>query len=56
LNAEINKILSSSDVKASFAVQGATPVILSPEETGAYMRQEIEKWAKVVAETGAKLE
>lgn len=56
LNAEINKILAAPDVKEIFAKQGANTVIASPEETGAFFRQEIEKWAKVVAETGAKLQ
>jgi tripartite-type tricarboxylate transporter receptor subunit TctC len=56
LNAEINKILAAPDVKEIFAKQGANTVIATPEETGAFFRQEIEKWAKVVAETGAKLE
>ncbi len=56
LNAEINKVLAAPDVKEIFAKQGANTVIASPEETGAFFRQEIEKWAKVVAETGAKIE
>ena len=56
LNAEINKILATQEVNDIFAKQGATPVISSPEQTGAFFRQEIDKWAKVVAETGAKLQ
>lgn len=56
LNGEINKILASAEVKEVFAKQGATPVISSPAETGAFFKQEIDKWAKVVAETGAKLQ
>lgn len=55
LNQEINKILASPATKETFAKQGANPVIATPEETGRFIREEIEKWAKVVAETGAKL-
>ncbi len=56
LNQEINKSLSSPAVQAVFAKQGANPVIATPEETGAFFRSEIDKWAKIVAETGAKLQ
>jgi hypothetical protein len=31
-------------------------VIATPEETGAFFRSEIDKWARIVAETGAKLQ
>lgn len=55
LNVEINKILAAPDVKELFAKQGANTVVASPEQTGAFFRQEIDKWAKVVSETGAKL-
>jgi len=56
LNQEINKALSSPAVQAVFAKQGANPVIHTPEETGAFFRSEINKWAKIVEETGAKLQ
>jgi tripartite-type tricarboxylate transporter receptor subunit TctC len=56
LNQEINKALSSPAVQSVFAKQGANPVIATPEETGKFFREEIDKWAKIVAETGAKLQ
>lgn len=56
LNAEINKVLAAPATKEIFAKQGANPVIATPEETGRFIREEIDKWAKVVAETGAKLQ
>jgi len=56
LNAEINKVLAATATKETFARQGANPVIASPEETARFIRDEIDKWAKVVEETGAKLQ
>lgn len=56
LNAEINKVLATPATREIFAKQGANPVIASPEETARFIREEIDKWAKVVAETGAKLQ
>jgi tripartite-type tricarboxylate transporter receptor subunit TctC len=48
LNAEINKVLKDSDVIAEWAKQGATPMVMSPDEFDAFLRADIEKWAKVV--------
>jgi len=56
LNEEINKVLASPATREVFARQGANPVIATPEETGRFFREEIDKWAKIVAETGAKLQ
>lgn len=56
LNAEINTALTSAQTRTVFAKQGANPMIATPDETGQYIRMEIDKWAKIVAETGAKLQ
>ncbi len=56
LNEEINKVLAAPATKSIFEKQGANPVIATPEETRRFIREEIDKWAKVVAETGAKLQ
>lgn len=56
LNAESNKILRTPEMKELLAKQGANPVFSTPEQTGALIREEIDKWAKVVKESGAKLE
>ena len=49
-------MLASPATREVFAKQGANPVIATPEETGRFFREEIDKWAKIVAETGAKLQ
>ena len=56
LNAEIGKIMSRVDVKASWARQGAVPMPMSPAEFDKYLRADIEKWAHVVNMSGAKAE
>jgi tripartite-type tricarboxylate transporter receptor subunit TctC len=54
LNAEINKILGRADVKADWAKQGAAPMLMSVNEFTQYMRDDIEKWARIVKISGAK--
>ena len=56
LNAEITKAVNSSDVKADWAKQGATPMQMTPEVFTKYVREDIEKWARVVKVSGAKFE
>jgi tripartite-type tricarboxylate transporter receptor subunit TctC len=56
LNAEIQKVLAQPDVKADFAKQGAVPMQMSADEFGKFLTQDIEKWAKVVKASGAKVD
>jgi tripartite-type tricarboxylate transporter receptor subunit TctC len=48
LNAEIGKILSRPDIKASFEKQGATPVVMSAAEFRKFMDAEIVKWTGII--------
>jgi len=48
LNAEINKMLKRPDVQEAWTKQGALPMIMTPAESVAYLRRDIEKWAEVV--------
>ena len=56
LNAEIRRIQQSPDVPAWLATQGLQPYYLPAEEFGALVRSDIEKWGKVVRETGIRAE
>ena len=56
LNADVRKIANSPDVKETWAKQGAVPMHMSPEEFGKFMEQDIQKWAKVVKLSGAKVD
>jgi len=52
LNTEINKAIARPEVKAAWDKQGAVAMAMSPAEFDAYLRKDIEKWAKVVKEAG----
>lgn len=54
LNAELNKILAMPDVKAKFANHGVQPASGTPEELGAFLVTEIDKWAKVIREANIR--
>jgi len=56
LNADIEKIVNSPDVKATWAKQGAVPMRMTPEEFGKFIEQDIQKWAKVVKISGARID
>jgi tripartite-type tricarboxylate transporter receptor subunit TctC len=56
LNAELNKILAMPDVKQKFADQGVDPAGGPRERFAEHLKVQIEKWGKVVKESGAKVE
>ena len=54
LNAESVKALKQPDVVERLAHDGAEPVANTPQQCDRYIRSEIQKWAKVIKESGAK--
>ena len=48
LNREINKILQRPDIAESWRRQGANTMAMSPQEFGAYIEAEIERWGKLI--------
>jgi tripartite-type tricarboxylate transporter receptor subunit TctC len=48
LHAEVRKILFDPAMREYLAKQGVDPVASTPEEFGAYLRSEVDKWSKVV--------
>lgn len=56
LNAEIAKAMAAPDLRQRLVSQGAEPLTSSPAEFAAYLKSEIAKWAKVVADAGMKPE
>lgn len=48
LNTEINKAINRPEMKAAWAKQGASPLVMTPNEFAAYLRKDIDKWAQVV--------
>jgi tripartite-type tricarboxylate transporter receptor subunit TctC len=56
VNADIAAVLAAPDVKERLAASGADPAPTSPEDLARLVREEIAKWAKVVADSGAKID
>ena len=56
LNATIAKSAQSPEVSAALANQGTDIKLMTPQEVTTYIRNEIEKWKKVVAAAGLRAE
>jgi tripartite-type tricarboxylate transporter receptor subunit TctC len=56
LHKEISAVQDTPDVQKQFASEGSDVVRMSPAEFGAFMTKELEKWERVVKETGIKAE
>jgi len=54
LNVEITRIANAPEMKAGWAKQGAVAMSMTPEEFGRFMREDIEKWARIVKISGAR--
>ena len=54
LNAESQKVLAQPEVRAQFATTDFEPEGSTPEQFGALIRNDVEKWGKVVRAVGLK--
>jgi tripartite-type tricarboxylate transporter receptor subunit TctC len=54
LNAEMVKILKSREVEDRFGKMGVEVVAGTPEQFGAFLGSEVDRWAKVVRDAGIK--
>ena len=54
INKEINGILTSAQTREQLLARGAEPRTATPEEFGATMARDVQKWQKVVAAAGIK--
>jgi tripartite-type tricarboxylate transporter receptor subunit TctC len=52
LNAAVNQAINRPEVLAAWNKQGAVPMVMTPAEFGAFLRKDIDKWAKVVETAG----
>ena len=56
LHREIVKVLRTPAIRERFPTEGVDPVGDTPEHFGAYIKEELVKWGKVVADTGMRAE
>ncbi len=56
LHAALVKVVSAPEIRSQFEIQGTDPVGSSPEEFAAFIRRDMEKYAKVVKLSGAKVD
>jgi len=56
LNRETTRILKSPEMLERLANEGADVIASTPEAFALYMKQEVAKWAKVVKESGVRLD
>jgi tripartite-type tricarboxylate transporter receptor subunit TctC len=56
MNREAVRILQSDDIRKKFAEFGAEPVGGTPAELRAFMASETAKWARVIRESGARVD
>ncbi len=54
LNVEVGKVLASAEVRGRFVSEGIEPIGGTPEQFGAFIRDEIVKYAKVVKAANLK--
>src|SRR5262249_61802319 len=56
INADVNEALREGDVRERLAQLSAEPIGGTPQATAAYMREEGERWRKVIKAAHVKLE
>jgi tripartite-type tricarboxylate transporter receptor subunit TctC len=53
LNAEVNKLINSAEIKEAWLKQGTLTMGMSVDQFDRFLRDEIVKWANVVRRSGA---
>ena len=54
LNAEITKAANTPEMKEAWGKQGAQAMSMTPDEFARFMREDIDKWARIVRISGAR--
>ncbi len=56
VNAEVNKLLATPEMKAAIIGQGAEPQAMTPEQFGTLLKNDYQKWKGIVQASGATIE
>ena len=56
LSAEVQKAMAAPDLRQRFVELGAEPMASSPQEFGAFVKLEYERWGKLIREAGIQVE
>lgn len=56
LNTAINRSLTDPDIRKRIAQEGAYPAGGTPEELGAFMKEQLARYAKMIRDAGLKKE
>ena len=56
LNAELVKVLASPELRERFTADGSEAISSTPEQFGAFIRDEVQKWGKVVRAANVKVD
>ena len=56
VNAEINKLLATAEMKDAIHAQGAEPQAMTPDQFGTQLKADYQKWRGIVQASGATLE
>jgi len=56
VNAEVNKLLNSTEVKENWAKQGTITMGMSIDQFDRFLRADVQKWSKLVKDTGMKVD
>ena len=56
INAELQKIVASPEIKTQFAAQGIEPAGGTPEQFGALIRDDSARWGKLIKAANIKSE
>ena len=56
VNAEVNRLLATPEMKNAIIEQGAEPQSMTPEQFGTLLKNDYQKWRGIVEASGAKIE
>jgi tripartite-type tricarboxylate transporter receptor subunit TctC len=56
LHAEIQKLMTSPQMKERYVALALEPVERSPQQFGDYMKSELAKWGNIIQVSGARIQ